>query len=75
MGKDFQNVAGHGPQATIDGRHVLVGNASLFAEKRVARAPIQKRIDISRIFTKCRSSARSINSALVRSSLEQAVNS
>ncbi len=43
--KDFQNVAGHGLQATIDGKNVLVGNASLFTDKKVAFAPIQKGID------------------------------
>ena len=43
--KDFQNVAGHGLQATIDGKNVLVGNASLFADKKVALGPIQKGID------------------------------
>ena len=43
--KNFQNVAGHGLQATIDGKNVLVGNASLFADKKVALDPIQKGID------------------------------
>ena len=43
--KDFKNVAGHGLQATIDGRSVLVGNASLFSEKKIALDPIQKGID------------------------------
>ena len=43
--KDFQNVAGHGLQATIDGKNLLVGNASLFADKKVALDPIQKGID------------------------------
>ena len=43
--KDFQNVAGHGLQATIDGKDVLVGNASLFADKKVALDPIQTGID------------------------------
>ena len=43
--KDFLNVAGHGLQATIDGRSVLVGNASLFADKQVDLSPIQTGID------------------------------
>jgi len=43
--KDFQNVAGHGLQAIIDGRDVLVGNASLFADKKVTLGPIQQGID------------------------------
>ncbi len=43
--KDFQNVAGHGLQATIDGHNVLVGNASLFADKNVDLGPIQPGID------------------------------
>ena len=42
---DFQNVAGHGLQATIGGRSVLVGNASLFADKSVDLGPIQPGID------------------------------
>ena len=43
--KDFQNVAGHGLQATIDGRSVLVGNVSLFRDKKVDLSPIQLGID------------------------------
>ena len=43
--KDFLNVAGHGLQATIDRRSVLVGNASLFADKQVDLSPIQTGID------------------------------
>ena len=43
--KDFQNVAGHGLQAAIDGKNVLVGNVSLFADKKVALGPIQQGID------------------------------
>jgi P-type Cu2+ transporter len=43
--KDFQNVAGHGLQATIDGKSVLVGNISLFTEKKIVLDTIQKGID------------------------------
>ncbi len=43
--KDFQNVVGHGLQATIDGKSVLVGNASLFVEKKIPLQPIQTGID------------------------------
>ena len=43
--KDFKNVAGHGLEVTIDGKSVLVGNASLFAEKKIPLQPIQKGID------------------------------
>ena len=43
--KDFQNVAGHGLQATIDGHSVLVGNVRLFADKKVDLGPIQAGID------------------------------
>jgi len=43
--KDFQNVAGHGLQATIDGHSVLVGNVRLFADKKVDLSPIQPGID------------------------------
>ena len=42
---DFQNVAGHGLKATVDGRHVLVGNARLFADEGVALVPIQTHLD------------------------------
>lgn len=41
----FQNVAGHGVQATVGALHVLVGNASLFGEKKIRLDPIQKGID------------------------------
>ena len=41
----FQNVAGHGLQATVDGRDVLVGNVSLFGEKKIALDPIRTGID------------------------------
>jgi len=43
--KDFRNVAGHGLEATINGRSVLVGNASLFAGEKVDLTPIQQGID------------------------------
>jgi Cu2+-exporting ATPase len=41
----FQNVAGHGLEATVDGQTVLVGNVSLFGEKKIETGPIQKGID------------------------------
>jgi Cu2+-exporting ATPase len=46
--KDFQNIAGHGLQATIDSRRVLVGNVSLFAEKKISLVPLQTGIDEQR---------------------------
>ena len=41
----FRNVAGHGLQATVDGRIVVVGNVAWFAEKEIDVGPIRKGID------------------------------
>jgi P-type Cu2+ transporter len=41
----FQNVAGHGLKAVVDGRPLLVGNARLFTDEGVSLTPIQAHLD------------------------------
>lgn len=41
----FENVAGHGLKATVEGRQVLVGNAKLLTEAGVDLTPIQASLD------------------------------
>src|ERR1700687_4404682 len=43
--EDFQNVAGHGLEATTGGRRLLVGNSRLLAEKGVDLTPIRADLD------------------------------
>ena len=43
--EDFENVTGHGLKATVEGRHVLVGNARLMTDAHIDLAPIQERLD------------------------------
>ena len=43
--EDFQNVAGHGLEATIGGRRLLVGNSRLLADEGVDLAPIRADLD------------------------------
>ncbi|HEV2660443.1 MAG TPA: heavy metal translocating P-type ATPase, partial [Ktedonobacteraceae bacterium] len=40
----FQNIAGHGLKAIVEGRHVIVGNARLFAEANIDLSPIEERL-------------------------------
>jgi Cu2+-exporting ATPase len=44
-GQDFENVAGHGLKATVEGHQVLVGNAKLLMEAGVDLTPIQASLD------------------------------
>lgn len=41
----FENVAGHGLRALIDGKRVLVGNASFLADEKADLAPVTKGVD------------------------------
>jgi len=41
----FENVAGHGLKATVEGRNVLVGNARLLADAGVDMTPVQAYLD------------------------------
>ena len=41
----FQNLSGHGVEATVEGKHVLVGTVRLMTDRKVDINPIQKDID------------------------------
>jgi Cu2+-exporting ATPase len=41
----FENVAGHGVAATVDGKDVLVGTPRLMRERGIDLAPVQARLD------------------------------
>jgi len=41
----FKNIAGHGVEATVEGKHILVGTVKLMKDKAVDIKPIQKEID------------------------------
>ena len=41
----FENVAGHGLKATVEGENLLVGNAGLLTDAGVDMTPIQARLD------------------------------
>ncbi|MBI4038737.1 copper-translocating P-type ATPase [Candidatus Daviesbacteria bacterium] len=41
----FKNLAGHGVEAVVDGKHVLVGTVKLMNDSRVDISPLQKDID------------------------------
>ncbi len=41
----FENLAGHGVQATVGGRRVLVGTAKLMRDRRIDLAPVQGALD------------------------------
>ena len=41
----FQSVAGHGVEATVEGRSVLLGNAKLLRDRGIEVAPLQTRSD------------------------------
>ncbi len=43
--KDFVNIAGHGVQATVEGKKVLVGTAKLMNDRHVSLAPLQNDIE------------------------------
>lgn len=42
---DFENIAGHGLRATVEGKRVLVGNVRLMEKESVSLAPIQEGLD------------------------------
>ncbi|MEK9176449.1 MAG: copper-translocating P-type ATPase, partial [Patescibacteria group bacterium] len=41
----FKNLAGHGVEATVSGKHVLVGTVKLMNDRRIDIKPLQKEID------------------------------
>lgn len=41
----FNSIAGHGVEAVVEGKHVLVGNLKLMQEKQIDIAPLQQAID------------------------------
>lgn len=41
----FKNLAGHGVEAKVSGKHVLVGTVKLMNDRKVDIAPLQKEID------------------------------
>ena len=43
--EDFQNVAGHGLKASVEGKRLLVGNVRFLTEEKVSLAPIQTQLD------------------------------
>ena len=45
----FKNLAGHGVEAVVDGKHVLVGTTKLMNDWKVDTSPLQK--DIDRLLT------------------------
>ena len=45
----FKNLAGHGVEAVVDGKHVLVGTTKLMDDWKVDTSPLQK--DIDRLLT------------------------
>jgi len=42
---DFENIAGHGLKASVEGKRVLVGNATLMEKEGVSLAPVQEGLD------------------------------
>lgn len=42
---DFKNLAGHGVQAVVEGKKILVGTVKLMKDNQIDIAPIQKNID------------------------------
>jgi len=42
---DFENIAGHGLKAIVEGKRVLVGNATLMEKEGVSLAPVQEGLD------------------------------
>lgn len=43
--KEFQNIAGHGVEAVVDGSKVLVGTVKLMKDRKVSLQPLQADID------------------------------
>jgi Cu2+-exporting ATPase len=43
--EEFQNVAGHGLRATVEGKRLIVGNARFLTDEKVSLAPIQAHMD------------------------------
>lgn len=43
--KEFKNLAGHGVEAKVEGKHVLVGTIKLMHDRKVDISPLQKEID------------------------------
>lgn len=43
--EEFQNVAGHGLKASVEGKQLLVGNVRFLTEEKVFLAPIQPQLD------------------------------
>jgi len=43
--KNFKNIAGHGIEATAEGKQVLVGTVKLMKDRKVDTKPLQKQID------------------------------
>ncbi len=43
--KHFKNLAGHGVEAVVDGKHVLVGTIKLMKDRGVDISPLQKEIE------------------------------
>ena len=41
----FQNLSGHGVEAVVEGKHVLVGTVKLMNDRKVDTLPLQKEID------------------------------
>ena len=42
---DFENIVGHGLKAVVDGKRILVGNASLMEKEGVSLVPIKEGLD------------------------------
>ncbi len=43
--EEFRNIAGHGVEAKVDGKHVLIGTIRLMNDKKVDILPLKKNID------------------------------
>ncbi len=43
--EEFKNLAGHGVEATVEGKHVLVGTVRLMNDRSIDIKPLQKEID------------------------------
>lgn len=43
--KSFKNLAGHGIEAVVDGKHVLVGTVKLMHDRKIDISPLEKDID------------------------------
>ncbi|MBI4098259.1 MAG: copper-translocating P-type ATPase, partial [Candidatus Levybacteria bacterium] len=43
--REFKNLAGHGVEAKVDGKHVLVGTVKLMNDRKIDIKPLQREID------------------------------